>query len=171
MSNGSEIRQGVAVNAAERRVTCIRRRLLLVFCLAWIWSLGCGPVRAQSFVEMDLGFDPSTFISSLAIADVDDDGDLDIFLTGYLVRDGTNYPAMLGRNQGNGTFNWEPWIVPGEFLTPPTWVNSSASWVDYNHDGRLDSMVVANGQLYVYLTGGHGSAGRSCAFILGPRYG
>ena len=110
------------------------------------------PAPAQpGFNETDLGLDPGSYIASFSLVDLDDDGDLDFFLTGWLPRGGTNYPALLGRNDGKAHYIWEPWAVAGDQVPASEWVNSSASWVDLDHDGRLDLAIGAGRRLYIYL--------------------
>ena len=65
-----------------------------------------------------------------AVADYDNDGDVDLHVTGL----GRN---TLYRNSGNGTFT--DGTVPAGAAVPG-W-SSSAAFVDYDHDGRLDLYV------------------------------
>ena len=67
-----------------------------------------------------------------AIGDVDNDGDLDVYVTNY----GVN---RFYRNNGNGTFS-DATAAAG-LLTGPHW-SSSAALVDYDRDGDLDLFVV-----------------------------
>jgi hypothetical protein len=108
------------------------------------------------FAESDLGFDPSSIVSGAALGDMDDDGDLDLLLTGGLVRGGTNQNVLLGRNTGQGVFAWEPWQAAGDTLTPSDWANASPAWVDWNRDGRLDLAVVAEGRLHLFERSANG---------------
>ncbi len=85
-----------------------------------------------SFTAIGAGITP-TSLGSLSWGDYDNDGDLDLFETGY---DGgfntaTAYHANLYRNDGGDTFTLVSF--------PGIGVNSGYSaWVDYDGDGDLD---------------------------------
>ncbi|HTK75370.1 MAG TPA: CRTAC1 family protein [Gemmataceae bacterium] len=65
-----------------------------------------------------------------AVADYNNDGAEDLFVTGYDKR-------SLYRNNGNGTFTEVPFPQPAG-----VW-SSSASFFDYDRDGRLDLIVLS----------------------------
>lgn len=65
-----------------------------------------------------------------AVADYDNDGDVDLHVTGF----GGN---TLYRNDGNGTFTD---VTTAAGAAVAGW-SSSAAFVDYDHDGRLDLYV------------------------------
>ncbi len=65
-----------------------------------------------------------------AAGDYDNDGRVDLFVTGY------NSQALY-RNNGNGTFTD---VTKSAGLAPAGWA-TSAGWFDYNRDGRLDLFV------------------------------
>ena len=65
-----------------------------------------------------------------AVADYDNDGDIDLHVSGL----GGN---TLFRNNGNGTFTD---VTSTAGAAVPGW-SSSAAFVDYDHDGRLDLFV------------------------------
>lgn len=65
-----------------------------------------------------------------AVADYDNDGDIDLHVTGL----GGN---TLFRNNGNGTFTD---VTTAAGAAVPGW-STSAAFVDYDHDGRLDLYV------------------------------
>jgi hypothetical protein len=67
-----------------------------------------------------------------AVADYDNDGDLDLFLTSF-------GPDALFRNNGDGTFTD---VTSEAGVTDPLW-STSAAFVDYDRDGDLD-LFVAN---------------------------
>ena len=67
-----------------------------------------------------------------ATGDIDSDGDLDLLITGYGSR-------ALYRNEGGGKFAEIPLPPPP---VPHQW-NSSASFFDYDRDGRLDLVILS----------------------------
>ncbi len=69
----------------------------------------------------------------VAVADYDNDGHDDLFVTAY----GQNH---LFHNNGNGTFTD---ITKKAGLWGPSEFSTSAAWVDYDRDGHLD-LLVAN---------------------------
>ncbi|MCH8291225.1 VCBS repeat-containing protein [Candidatus Poribacteria bacterium] len=81
-------------------------------------------------------------VGSVDWGDYDNDGDLDIFLSGF---DGVFTHAKIYRNDrdDNGAiiFNEE---LNAEF--PGVW-NSSAAWGDYDNDGNLDILMTGNNTL------------------------
>ena len=70
----------------------------------------------------------------LAVADYDNDGDLDLFVTNF-------GPNVLYRNNGDGTFTD---VSAGALPGPPDrrW-STSASFVDYDRDGFVDLFVAS----------------------------
>jgi len=70
--------------------------------------------------------------SSVAWGDYDNDGDLDLILTGD---NGSNRLAKIYRNNGNNTFTDQTSIVLSGVD------NSSVSWGDYDNDGDLDILL------------------------------
>jgi hypothetical protein len=88
-----------------------------------------------------------------AVADYDNDGFDDIFITAL-------GQSHLFHNNGNGTFTD---VTKAAGLWGPNEFSTSAAWVDYDRDGKLD-LVVANyvqwsepGDLYCTLDGAHKS--------------
>jgi len=65
-----------------------------------------------------------------AVADYDNDGDLDLFVASY-------GPDALWQNQGDGTFVD---VAPGTVLAGDHH-SVAAAWADFNHDGYLDLYV------------------------------
>lgn len=79
------------------------------------------------------GLDIELFGLGAAVGDYDNDGFDDLFITAY----GQNH---LFHNNGNGTFTD---VTQKAGLLGPKDFSTSAAWVDYDKDGRLD-LVVAN---------------------------
>ncbi|MEI8203637.1 MAG: FG-GAP-like repeat-containing protein [Bacteroidota bacterium] len=71
--------------------------------------------------------------SSIAWGDYNNDGWLDILLTGY---NGTGDVSKIFKNNGNGTFTEQTGIV----LTGVE--QGSVAWGDYNNDGLLDILLI-----------------------------
>jgi hypothetical protein len=86
-----------------------------------------------------------------AVADYDDDGDLDLFVTSF-------GPETLFRNNGDGTFS----DVTAEAGVSDALWSTSAAFLDYDRDGDLD-LFVAN---YVDFTL---AGNKTCADALGAR--
>ncbi len=99
------------------------------------------------------GLDVPMFGLGVAIGDYDNDGFDDIFITAL-------GQSHLFHNNGNGTFTD---VTKSAGLMGPSEFSTSAAWVDYDRDGKLD-LVVANyvqwgeqGDLYCTLDGAHKS--------------
>ena len=70
------------------------------------------------------------FSMGVAAGDYDNDGNVDLYVTGY----GANH---LYHNNGNGTFTD---VSRNAGVSAEGW-STSAGWFDYDHDGRLDLFV------------------------------
>ena len=79
------------------------------------------------------GLDVELFGMGVAVGDYDNDGYDDLFVTSY-------GQSRLFHNNGNGTFTD---VTQKAGLLGPKEFSSSAAWVDYDKDGRLD-LVVGN---------------------------
>ncbi len=95
------------------------------------------------------GLDVEVFGMGVAVGDYDNDGFDDLFVTAM-------GQSHLFHNNGNGTFTD---VTQKAGLAGPREFSTSAAWVDYDKDGRLD-LVVANyvqwsleGDLYCTLDG------------------
>lgn len=76
-----------------------------------------------------------------SFADADNDGDLDAFVVTWA--SGVNGKNFFYRNNGNGTFTYEPAIAMGSIFT----FSEMATWIDVNNDHLLD----------LYFTNSNGS--------------
>jgi len=104
-------------------------------------------------VTRKAGLAISTFGMGVAVGDFDNDGFDDLFITAL-------GQSHLFRNNGNGTFAD---VTRTAGLWGPSEFSTSAAWVDYDRDGKLD-LVVANyvqwtpeTDLYCTLDGAHKS--------------
>jgi len=89
----------------------------------------------------------------VAVGDYDNDGFDDLFISAL-------GQSHLFHNNGNGTFTE---VTKGAGMWGPSEFSTSAAWVDYDHDGKLD-LIVANyvqwseqGDLYCTIDGAHKS--------------
>jgi hypothetical protein len=94
---------------------------------------------SDSFADIGAGL-PGVRWCSVAWGDYDNDGDLDILLTGQLGELNPGYISKIYKNNGNGSFTN---IYAG--LTE-IWTGGSTAWGDYDNDGDLD--IILTGQRY-----------------------
>ena len=104
-------------------------------------------------VTRKAGLAISMFGLGVAVGDYDNDGYDDLFITAV-------GQSHLFHNNGNGTFTD---VTKAAGLWGPNEFSTSAAWVDYDRDGKLD-LVVANyvqwsiaGDLFCTLDGTHKS--------------
>ncbi len=81
-----------------------------------------------TFTNLTLGL-PGLDSSTIAWGDYDNDGDLDLFLTGYT---GSTYVGAIYRNHGNDLFS------DSGVTTIKGGASGSAAWADFDKDGDLD---------------------------------
>lgn len=103
---------------------------------------------------------------ALAWADYDNDGDLDLVVSGI---SGDNNSTKLYRNNGNGTLSEAPGIeLPGL-------KNSSVAWGDYDGDGYQDLALCGirytYADTYVYHNNGDGTFSQNYGYFVGMAYG
>ena len=92
-----------------------------------IW--GCTSLFSQAFTELLINPFPWVYRSALCWGDYDNDGDLDVILTGYI----ESYYSEIYRND-DGTFvNINAGLETMGF--------GSAEWGDYDNDGDLDILL------------------------------
>jgi hypothetical protein len=72
--------------------------------------------------------------SSAAWGDYDNDGDLDILLTGYFLTAPPHAVSLVYRNDGGGVFTWINAGLTGV-------CDGSVAWGDYDNDGDLDVLL------------------------------
>lgn len=100
--------------------------------------------NSGTFVDSGAAF-PSRVSSSISFGDYDNDGDLDILLTGGTIADVSTGFMQIFRNEGSFIF------TPVEVLTPGI-RNGMAEFGDYNNDGYLDIAFAGSAGSGNYVT-------------------
>lgn len=85
------------------------------------------------FTNLHTGL-PGVLYSSVALGDYDNDGNLDLLLTGTTNGFGNSAITQLWRNMGNGTFTNVSIILPGV-------TQGAVAWGDFDQDGKLDILL------------------------------
>ena len=102
--------------------------------LSQIWrNTGSGFVNVTATVAPGL---PATYWSSVAWGDYDNDGRIDLLITGY------GSGSQILRNTENGFVN----VTASIAGILPSVIQGPAAWGDYDNDGRLD--ILLSGYLY-----------------------
>lgn len=97
-------------------------------------------VYPQQFTEYTTTTLPGVWFGSTAWGDYDNDGNLDLLLTG--LTNEYEIISKLFRNDGNGNFSEQTDIYfTGVYL-------SSVAWGDYDNDGYLDILLTGNTSIY-----------------------
>ncbi len=109
------------------------KKLLFINSICILSIFGKG-LYAQQFNEQTDIYLPGVHNSSSAFGDYDNDGDLDILLTGY-AGSTYGYISRVYKNNGDNSFTWQSNFV----LTGVRY--SSVAWGDYNNDEYLDILL------------------------------
>jgi hypothetical protein len=88
---------------------------------------------------------PGLSNGSVSWGDFDNDGNLDLILTGY---NGSSYVTKIYKNNGNESFS-------SINLSLPANRSPQASWFDYNNDGFLDFVIIGEFYSTVYRNNGN----------------
>ncbi|MBU1075894.1 MAG: VCBS repeat-containing protein, partial [Spirochaetes bacterium] len=117
----------------------LKRNHILHLFIFFSFTLFITPLKGGTFTndQEPMGVDLGVWVSSIALGDYDNDGDLDIALTGD---DGANNRFIIYHND-SGTFNLDQ-----EPMSANQGVNSSSIvFGDYDNDGDLDIALTGDG--------------------------
>jgi len=89
----------------------------------------------NTFTELTSLFPKKVDESASVWADYDNDGDLDVFISGSL--NTGNYSALY-KNNGDGSFAEQTETLFPQFKS------GSIAWGDYNNDGKMDLLIAGN---------------------------
>jgi hypothetical protein len=103
--------------------------IVFLFCLAFSF------LHANIFMDISANLSPVTE-GTVSWADFDNDGDLDLLVSGYNPDLSPNLQTRLFRND-NGTFNNTGTVFPGLY-------QSATAWCDVDNDNDLDLVITGN---------------------------
>ncbi|MGK0185697.1 MAG: hypothetical protein ACI9R3_001476 [Verrucomicrobiales bacterium] len=104
-----------------------------------ITAILAATLQAQDpFTEVDLDL-PGVGYSDIALGDYDNDGDLDVLLSGRLTGGGFNNITRIYRNDGKSLFSEFNFTDIKASL--PGVAGSAVAWGDYDNDGDLDVLL------------------------------
>jgi hypothetical protein len=119
-----------------------------------------------NFVEVTASL-PGLYLSSCDWGDVDNDGDLDILLTGAVaINPEMRNPKSLIYINNSGTFS----LLPASESLPQVYYGE-ARFADFNNDGWLDIVYNGTGYSGVCQSDGKGNFTRRYDFQFGTQYG
>ncbi|MDR6300128.1 FG-GAP-like repeat-containing protein [Mesonia maritima] len=111
-----------------------------------VYKNNSGVLSYDSTRSSQLGQTTGTFSLFLRLADLDNDGDVD------LLREGNNSTGMVWmENDGNGNFS------SLQIIDSAVTNIRSATLNDFDHDNDLDFMIIQNQDLYLYTNDGFGN--------------
>jgi len=139
----------------------------IAFILVVFFLIQTTKTKAQFFKDIasEIGLDIVTKNNGIAVADYDNDGDLDLFFTGFYsfdVNDASTWNRLM-RNNGNGTF--EDVTMEAGFtnqfinteITASLGEKMGASWGDYDNDGYADLFLTNSRLDQLYHNNGDGT--------------
>jgi hypothetical protein len=97
----------------------------------------------------NLGLPPNAYLQTIATADINGDGKLDLVVSATIIGQGTSLQVLTGK--GDGTFRSAASNDLGSFSV------SSSAIADVNGDGLLDILVAGGGSVGVLLANGNGT--------------
>ena len=109
-------------------------------------SDGFFTITSNEFTEQTSISLPSGMNSSAAWGDYDNDGDLDILLTGIWDVNTGEYLSKIYRNDGNNTFTEQTSISLAGFSV------GRGAWGDYDNDGNLDILISGRVETWFYYS-------------------
>lgn len=132
----------------------MKRVMVFLFVIV---MFSCLRGQNNTFTGVNLNL-PLTSIGTISLGDYDNDGDLDILITGEI-------NAKVYRNDGNGNFS-------DTNADLPTVGSGSAAWGDYDNDGDLDILITGSSQsgsniAKIYRNNGTGNFSEVNAGLIG----
>ncbi len=133
-------------NSLSATCSCIAVIFIIVF---------TSPVNSQNFTRVNNSEVVSKRLNSVSASwvDVDNDGDLDLFVSNGSVRSGNLlYKNML---KETGQANFSRWVA-GDLAAPGSG-SFGNSWADYDNDGFIDCFVAGRASSRLYHNNGDGT--------------